>query len=116
VNRRTVAMAQGAFYVGTGAWPLLHLRSFEAFTGPKTDHWLVRTVAALVVVNGVVQLTSDVAAARRLGIGTSAALAAIDLAHAPRGVIGPVYLLDAVVELGWLAAWARAGVAAGWGG
>lgn len=108
MNARSVARAQGAFNVVTGAWPLLHLRSFEAFTGPKTDHWLVRTVAALVVVNGVVQLTSDTASARRLGIGTAAALAGIDLAHAPRGVIGPVYLLDAVAELSWVGAWLSA--------
>ena len=108
MNRRTVALAHGAFNVVTGAWPLLHLRSFEAVTGPKTDHWLVRTVAALVVANGVVQLTSDVAAARRVGLGTAASLAGIDLAYAPRGTIGPAYLLDAVAELVWLAAWARA--------
>ena len=108
MNRRTVAVAHGTFNVVTGAWPLVHLRSFEAFTGPKTDHWLVRTVAALVVVNGLVQLTSDTTAARRLGLGTAAALAGIDLAHAPRGVIGPVYLLDAVAELSWVGAWLSA--------
>ena len=34
--------AQGALYVVTGVWPLLHMASFEAVTGPKTDDWLVR--------------------------------------------------------------------------
>jgi hypothetical protein len=108
VNRRTVALAHGAFNVVTGAWPLLHLRSFEAVTGPKTDRWLVRKFAALVVANGVAQLTSDVASARRVGLGTAASLAGIDLAYAPRGTIGPAYLFDAAVELVWVAAWARA--------
>jgi hypothetical protein len=108
MRRRSVALAHGGFNVATGLWALVHLRSFEAVTGPKTDHWLVRTVAALVVVNGAVQLTSDLASARRLGIGTAAALAAIDLVYAPRGTIGPAYLLDAAAELGWVVAWSRA--------
>jgi len=108
MGRRSVALAHGGFNVATGLWALLHLRSFEAVTGPKTDHWLVRTVAALVVANGLVQLTSDPAAARRLGLGTAAALAGIDLAYVPRGTIRPVYLLDAAVELGWVASWLRA--------
>ncbi|HEU4677039.1 MAG TPA: hypothetical protein VFS29_13670 [Motilibacteraceae bacterium] len=106
---RSVALAHGGFNVATGLWALLHLRSFEAVTGPKTDHWLVRAVAALVVVNGVAQLTAgDARHARTLGIGTAGSLAAIDLSYAPRGVIGPVYLLDAALELGWVAAWLRA--------
>ena len=113
MNRRAVALAHGGFNLATGLWPLLHLRSFEALTGTKTDHWLVRTVAALVVGNGVVQLAGSgspegLAQARRLGLTTAAALAGIDLAYAPRGNIGPASLLDAALELGWLRAWQRA--------
>jgi hypothetical protein len=109
-SRGTLARAHGAFNLATGLWPLLHLRSFERFSGPKTDHWLVRAVAALVAANGVVQLSSgehELALARRLGVGTAAALAGIDLVYLPRGTLGPAYLLDAAVELGWLAAWLR---------
>ena len=29
------------------------MRSFEAVTGPKTDRWLVKTVGALALANGV---------------------------------------------------------------
>jgi hypothetical protein len=43
-----------------------------------------------------------------LGAGTSAALASIDIATVRRGRIGRIYLLDALAELGWIAAWAAA--------
>ncbi len=35
-----LAVAQGAFYLATGVWPLLHVRSFEAVTGERrTTGW-----------------------------------------------------------------------------
>lgn len=116
MSRRTrtlVARAHGAFNVVSGAWPLVHRRSFEAVTGPKEDYWLVSTVGGLVAVNGVVQLVSAGTrdgrrAALLLGAGTSAVLAAVDLVNVPRGRIRPVYLLDAVVEAAWLGAWCAA--------
>jgi hypothetical protein len=47
-SSRTAALAigQGAYFVATGVWPLVHIRWFEAVTGPKVDKWLVGTVAA----------------------------------------------------------------------
>jgi hypothetical protein len=78
----------------------------------KSDRWLVRTVAGLLVTNGVVQLATphspgETRQARRLGIGTAATLAAIDLTYVPKGRISPVYLVDAAVEMGWIWAWSR---------
>jgi hypothetical protein len=43
---------QAAYYCLTGIWPLLHLASFEAVTGPKTDDWLVKMVGLLAAVIG----------------------------------------------------------------
>ena len=40
------------FYIVTGVWPIVSMRSFEAITGPKVDRWLVKTVGALVAVIG----------------------------------------------------------------
>lgn len=37
-RRSRLAAAHGLFHVATGLWPLPHYRSFEAVTGPKTDH------------------------------------------------------------------------------
>ena len=39
--------ARGAYVLVGGAWPLLHVRSFEAVFGKKTDRWLEYTVAGL---------------------------------------------------------------------
>src|SRR5439155_14802188 len=45
---RRLVLGQGAYYAATGLWPLLHMRSFEAVTGPKREDWLVKTVGVLV--------------------------------------------------------------------
>jgi hypothetical protein len=94
----------------TGLWPILHMRSFEAVTGPKTDRWLVKTVGALVAVNGLVlaaagvnnRVTPEVVG---LAIGQSAGLAAVDVVYVARGRISRVYLLDALLELVFIGAW-----------
>ncbi len=79
--------------------------------GPRTDRWLVRTVAGLMPTNGAVQLSAPesregLALARRVGLGTALTLGAIDLAYAPVGRISRVYLADAVLEAAWVLAWA----------
>jgi hypothetical protein len=108
----TVAVAHGAFNVVGGLWPLLHLRSFEWVFGPKTDVWLQMTTGGLLVSSGVAQLAAAAvpqgpAHARRIGLGTALTLLAIDLVYVPKGRIRPTYLLDAVMQTGWIAAWLR---------
>jgi hypothetical protein len=113
VRHTALARAHGAFNVAGGLWPLLHLPSFERVLGPKVDRWLVRTVSGLMVVNGLTQLSADspdtLEQARRLGVGTAATLAAIDLVHVGNGRISKMYLLDAALELAWVGAWVTAG-------
>ena len=53
MTARQVASVQAAFYVGTGVWPLMHRRSFEWVTGPKTDFWLAQTVGLTVAAIGI---------------------------------------------------------------
>ena len=106
----TLSRLHGGFNVLSGLWPLLHMQSFEAAFGPKTDKWLVRTVAGLLVSNGVAQLTANdtadsLAQAKRVGLGTAATLGAIDVTYAPRGRISKMYLLDALAEAAWILAW-----------
>jgi hypothetical protein len=108
-----IALTQGAFYLATGLWPLIDIDSFQAVTGPKTDLWLVRTVGVLVTVVGLVLLT---AARRRsigaeiglLAVGSALGLAAIDIIYVLCRTIAPIYLADAVAEIGLCAAWAFA--------
>jgi hypothetical protein len=104
--------AHGVANLLGGLWPLLHISSFEMVFGPKTDRWLVKTVAGLLIVNGLTQLTTSSTAigvrqARRLGVGTAVVLAVIDLVYVPAARISKMYLVDAAVEVGWILAWCR---------
>jgi hypothetical protein len=96
---------QSGYYGVTGIWPILHLPSFEAITGPKTDDWLVHMVGLLAVAIGVVL---GVATARNrvrspevvlLAATSAAAFAAIDLWYGSSGRISPVYLADAGLQI-----------------
>lgn len=103
---------QGSFNFITGLWPLVHMRSFEAVSGPKTDKWLVRTVSGLLITIGMEQLRATSrgesnGTAKRLGIGTAATLAAIDLIYVAKGRISRIYLMDAVVEMLIIRRWLK---------
>jgi hypothetical protein len=111
---RTLGYAHGTFNLVSGAWPIVHMRSFEAVFGPKADDWLVRTVAGLLMAIGWSQIRAAPSAegqdfARCLGLGTAATLLAIDVIYVPKGRLSPTYLIDAVVEAAWIRAWLMAG-------
>ncbi len=102
--KRRAITALTAYYIVTGAWPILHMRSFEAITGRKRDRWLVKMVAALALANGV---TLAVGLRRRpigaetitLAVMSAAAFAVIDVTYVARGRIRSVYLADAAAEI-----------------
>ncbi|HYP08435.1 MAG TPA: hypothetical protein VER03_19530 [Bryobacteraceae bacterium] len=110
---RRMSLLQGVYYTITGLWPLLSMDTFLAVTGPKTDLWLVRTVALLITAIGIALL---IAAKRNeanfsitiLAVASAASLAWVDAYYALTGVIWPVYLLDTFPEvaliIGWLLA------------
>lgn len=105
-----LARAQGAFFVVTGLWPILHMRSFEAMTGPKLERWLVKTMGGLIAVIGGVLIAqsgerSNSRAISLLGVGSAATLAASDFIYAGKRRISPVYLLDGAVEATLVCAW-----------
>ena len=115
MSRATQALAygQGAFWLGTGVWPLVDLDSFAAVTGRKPEGWLVKTVGLLITAVGAGVLLA--ARARRytpelalIAGGSAAALTGVDVFYGLKRRISPVYLLDVVPELliavGWLAA------------
>jgi hypothetical protein len=108
-----VSWAQALYYVLTGVWSLVSIRTFQMVTGPKVDTWLVKTVGVLVIVIGAVL---GMAAARRqwtpeiplLATGSAAGLAGIDVVYVAQKRISPVYLLDALAEVLLIAMWAIA--------
>jgi hypothetical protein len=123
VNRKSlhnwICWAQGIYFLLTGLWPLVSIRTFQLVTGKKTDHlvtgseadhWLVNTVGALVIAIAIVFLSA--AWSRRenvdvafLGISAAIALIAIDVVYVARGAISSVYLVDALLELSFVMLW-----------
>lgn len=108
---RTLAAVQSAYFVLTGLWPLVHLRSFLAVTGPKVDIWLVETVGVLVTAIGGGlgmaavrgRVSSEVIT---IAVTSALGLAIIDSIYVARGRIGSIYLLDVAVEVVLIAGWA----------
>lgn len=106
-----VALGQGAFWIGAGLWPMLHLKSFEAVTGPKVDGWLARSFGAMMAVVGSALV---VGGARRpvrletkyLAAASALCLGALDTYFVARRRIRSTYLFDAAVQAGFLTAWA----------
>lgn len=100
---RFVLLVQSAFYILTGAWPIVSLRTFEMVTGPKVDGWLVHMVGLLAVVIGLSLLTaawlrSGGPMVSVLAIGSALAFTMIDLYYVGMGRIGAIYLVDAGTE------------------
>jgi hypothetical protein len=100
---RWVLYVQACVYVVTGAWPLVHMASFEAATGPKYDDFLVHTVGLLLVVVGAAVLSGLRRAALTVELlwvsaGTAVALFAIDVGYWANGRLSAVYLIDAAAE------------------
>lgn len=111
---RWLLLLQGLYYLVTGVWPLVSLRSFEAITGPKSDDWLVKTVGLLITVVAVVLLWEAwqhriVPEVALLAAGSATVLLAVDIVYVIRHVIRPIYLLDALPEaffgIAWAVAW-----------
>ena len=109
-----LALFQGLCYFVTGFWPILHMRSFIAVTGPKTDLWLVKTVGAMIAVVGAVVFWAGLERAVTpqifaLAVASAASLTVVDVNYVAKRVIDKIYLLDAIVEIpligAWLIAW-----------
>lgn len=95
-----ILIVQGWFYIVTGLWPVLHLKSFEKVTGEKQDKWLVKTVGILILCSGIIFITyPHIEAIMLLAILNALSLAAIDCYYVYRGTIRRIYLLDAFVEV-----------------
>lgn len=108
-----LATAQGGYFLATGIWPLVDLRSFEVVTGPKEAPWLVKTFGALVGAIGAVMVNAGRAGCvprelRHVAVGSALAIAAMDTFYVLKRRISPVYLADAAVEVALAVAWWRA--------
>ncbi len=104
------ALLQASYYSITGVWPLVHIRSFMAITGRKTDLWLVKTAGVLITAIGSTLGTSGLRGKPTpeillLAIRSALGLTGIDIVYVAKRRISPIYLLDAVAELGMIGLW-----------
>jgi hypothetical protein len=114
MDARKLAIGQGIFYVASGIWPIIDIRSFEKVTGPKTDKWLVKAVGALITAAGVAILQSGVRnkvtpETLTLAAGHALALGYVSGYYSSKGRISKIYALDSAVEGGLVAAWISVG-------
>ena len=105
-----LSWGQAVYYAVTGLWAIVDIRSFQKVTGPKVDIWLVKTVGVLIIVIGAVLALAGkrgepVPEVPLLAVGSAAGLTAIDIIYVTKKRIRPVYLLDAVAEIGLMALW-----------
>ena len=105
-----VALVHAAYYILTGVWPLVSIRTFMAVTGPKMDQWLVKTVGLLVTTIAVVFVSSALRdqihfETMLLAITSAVFLAGIDVYYVVRRIIPRIYLFDALAESLLIVAW-----------
>lgn len=101
---------QGLYTLLTALWGLIHIDSFMAVTGPKTDILLVKTVSVILLAIAITllsytQIDSHPIPAILLGLFTSTGLAGIDFYYSGRKVISPVYALDGIAEVVFALLW-----------
>lgn len=105
-----VGLVQGIYFLVTGIWPLLSMKTFLRITGPKTDLWLVKTVGILLAVIGMVLIVAQISGQFNtpvivLAIGSALGLAIVEFIYVAKRVISPIYLGDALAELILIAWW-----------
>jgi hypothetical protein len=79
-------------------------------TGYKTDVWLVKTVGALLIpivatLFTILYISTDRRPAIVLGALSSVSFIAIDFYYSLTDVISDVYMLDGIVQIGFLLCW-----------
>ncbi|PLS81590.1 hypothetical protein CYG49_01680 [Candidatus Saccharibacteria bacterium] len=79
--------------------------SFESVSGPKTDKWLVRTVALLLISIGITLILSNGEQMKILGVLSALSIFIIDAYYSLAGRIRALYMADGAINLGLLATW-----------
>jgi hypothetical protein len=102
LKQQTITKIQIVYYLLTGWWPIVHINSFMAVTGPKTDVWLVKMVGLLTIAIAIglyYSLKESKKVALALGITAAISYTIIDVYYSLNNIISDIYLGDAVVEV-----------------
>jgi len=105
-----LSIIQGFYFLLTGVWPLVSIRTFQMVTGPKTDLWLVKTVGALIAVIGGILIMAGFRGNVSpeiflLAVASAFALTIVDINYVSKGTISRIYLVDAAAEVVLIGLW-----------
>jgi hypothetical protein len=100
---RTILFIQAIWYLITAIWPLVSIKSFMKITGPKTDIWLVKTVAVLVLAMAItffsgLLLRANFGPVLVLAIAACVGFAVVEIYYSSQKIISVVYLADGCFE------------------
>ena len=90
---------------------MLGMDAFEAVTGEKTEEWLVRTVAGILLFLGALLLHDALRrkridrGLRLMACGVSGVLALVALVSSAAGWISWLYFVDGLAHLSFTVAW-----------
>jgi hypothetical protein len=107
---RFILLIQTLYYFITAAWALVDIDSFIKVTGPKTDIWLVKTVAVLLLAICAAFSTAFIqkfanSPVVMLAVTCCLVLIIVDCYYVWTKTISKVYLLDAIIEFIVLVLW-----------
>jgi hypothetical protein len=107
-----LALAHGAYLLVTGAWPLIHFKSFEKATGPRPEAWLTKGLGASLANVGIALIQSALRGGRvrrevrSLAVRMGITLAAVDFYYAGvRRRTSPAYLANGAIQLLFAMLW-----------
>jgi len=108
--KKILLCIQGIYFLGTGLWPVIHIKSFILVTCPKTDLWLVKTLGMVFFCEGVCFILGGIIARAGLPVKILAfinafVLMCVDCYNVMTGTICPIYLADAGIEAVFLLCW-----------
>lgn len=107
---RSLLWVQGVYSLITAVWPIVHIDSFMAVTGPKTDLWLVKTVSVLILAIALFLLVQikyllPVVPVAIMAITMSAGLLIIDFYYPAIDRISGIYMADGILQFIFLCTW-----------
>ena len=107
---KALCFVQGMYTLVTALWAIVDINSFMAITGPKTDTWLVKTVAVLLIPFAIcfllgVRSNTDGFLIIVLGLTSAMGLIFIDFYYSMNGTISRIYQADGVLQAIFFLLW-----------
>ena len=110
ILHKTLLIIQGIYSLVTAVWALVDIKTFMMVTGPKTDIWLVKTVAVLLIPISTSLLLSAFFVSTFwqpmiVGLLSAIGLAVIDFYYSGNDTISKIYMWDGIAQCIFVCWW-----------